>query len=75
FSASDGWLWAVGDAGHTGVVIAVFEDGSFLCANFNVPPTQAPTRGVSVTLIDGVDGSDNVHFFSGVGKAKFEIEK
>ncbi|HBA0647115.1 TPA: CHAP domain-containing protein, partial [Enterococcus faecium] len=54
FSASDGWLWAVGDAGHTGVVIAVFEDGSFLCANFNVPPTQAPTRGVSVTLIDGV---------------------
>lgn len=74
FSASDGWLWAVGSAGHTGVVIAVFDDGSFLCANFNVPPTQAPQRGVSVTLVDGVDGSDNVHFFSGVGKPKVASE-
>lgn len=74
FSALDGWLWAVGSAGHTGVVIAVFDDGSFLCANFNVPPTQAPARGVSVTLIDGVDGSDNVHFFSGIGKAKYAID-
>ena len=36
FSALDGWLWAVGSAGHTGVVIAVFDDGwIILCANFN----------------------------------------
>ena len=70
FSASDGYLWAVGGYGHTGVVVGVFDDGSFLCANFNVPPTQAPARGVTITLIDGMDETGNVKFFSGVGNAK-----
>lgn len=70
FSASDGYLWAVGEYGHTGVVVGVFDDGSFLTANFNIPPTQAPTRGVTITLIDGVDKTGSVKFFSGVGNAK-----
>lgn len=79
FSASGGYLGAVsggeyGDAGHTGVVLAVFDDGSFLAANFNIPPHAAPERYITVTLIDGVDGSDGVTFFSGVGKPKIDSE-
>lgn len=42
FSALDGWLWAVGSAGHTGVIIAVFDDGSFcaLISMFHLPKHQ-----------------------------------
>lgn len=67
FSALDGYAGASGSAGHTGVVLGVFEDGSFLTANFNFSPHSAPERYITVTLIAGVDGSDNIKFFSGVG--------
>lgn len=57
--------------GHTGVVVAVFDDGSFLTANFNIAPNWAPSRVLLYSLINGVpkDGGNNFWFFSGIGQA------
>ena len=69
FSSKPNYLQAMlPGVGHTGVVVAVFKDGSFLTANFNVPPYWAPSRVVEYALIDGVpeNAGDNVMFFSGV---------
>lgn len=54
--------------GHTGVVVAVYDDGSFLVANYNVPPLLAPSRQLYYTLINGVpeNAGDNIVFFSGI---------
>lgn len=54
--------------GHTGVVVAVYDDGSFLVANYNVPPLMAPSRVLYYTLIDGVpkNAGTNIMFFSGI---------
>lgn len=54
--------------GHTGVVVAVYEDGSFLTANYNIAPNWAPSRVVLYSLINGVpkDGGHNFMFFSGI---------
>lgn len=54
--------------GHTGVVVAVFDDGSFLTANYNVAPNWAPSRVLLYSLINGVpkDGGNNFWFFSGI---------
>ena len=54
--------------GHTGVVVAVYDDGSFLVANYNVPPLLAPSRQLYYTLINGVpeNAGDNIMFFSGI---------
>lgn len=54
--------------GHTGVVVAVFDDGSFLTANYNVSPYWAPSRVVEYALIDGVpeNAGSNIVFFSGI---------
>lgn len=54
--------------GHTGIVAAVFDDGSFLTANYNIPPHIAPSRIIVYSLINGVpkDGGSNFMFFGGV---------
>ena len=54
--------------GHTGVVVAVYDDGSFLVANYNVPPNYAPSRTLYYTLINGVpkNAGSNIVFFSGI---------
>lgn len=74
-SANDGYAWAVGSAGHTGIVVAVFDEGNFqghdlkgafLVEQFNVPPYPAPARKPVFTLVDGTDGA-GIHFFSGLG--------
>lgn len=54
--------------GHTGVVVAVFDDGSFLTANYNIWPNLAPSRVLLYSLINGVpkDGGHNFMFFSGI---------
>lgn len=56
--------------GHTGVVVAVFDDGSFLTANYNIWPQIAPSRVVLYSLINGVpkNGGTNFMFFSGIGQ-------
>lgn len=69
FSSKPPYLQAsLPGVGHTGVVVAVFKDGSFLVANYNVPPYWAPSRVVEYTLIDGVpeNAGDNIMFFSGI---------
>ena len=69
FSSKPPYLQAaLPGVGHTGVVVAVFDDGSFLTANFNVPPYWAPSRVVEYALIDGVpkNAGDNIMFFSGI---------
>lgn len=76
-SASEGYAWASGAAGHTGVVVAVFESGSyeghdlkgaFLVEQFNGPGEfRAPARKPYYTLVNGTDGK-GLHFFSGLGK-------
>ncbi len=69
FSSKPPYLQAsLPGVGHTGVVVAVFDDGSFLTANFNVPPYWAPSRVVEYSLIDGVPENvgDNIMFFSGI---------
>lgn len=59
---------AIQGIGHTGVVVAVFEDGSFLICNWNVGPYWAPSRVDMFSLIDGVpyNAGDNIVFFSGI---------
>ena len=54
--------------GHTGVVVAVYEDGSFLTANYNVGPIFAPNRQLYYSLINGVpeNAGNNIVFFSGI---------
>lgn len=69
FSSKPPYLQAeLPGVGHTGVVVAVFDDGSFLTANYNVPPYWAPSRVVEYALIDGVpeNAGDNIMFFSGI---------
>lgn len=69
FSSKPNYLQAaLPGVGHTGVVVAVFDDGSFLTANYNVPPYWAPSRVVEYALIDGVpkNAGDNIVFFSGI---------
>lgn len=69
FSSKPNYLQAMlPGVGHTGVVVAVFKDGSFLTANYNVPPYWAPSRVVEYSLIDGVpeNAGDNIMFFSGI---------
>ncbi len=69
FSSKPPYLQAsIYGIGHTGVVVAVFDDGSFLVANYNVPPYVAPSRVVLYTLINGVphNAGDNIVFFSGI---------
>lgn len=69
FSSKPPYLQAsLAGVGHTGVVVAVFDDGSFLTANYNVPPYWAPSRVVEYALIDGVpkNAGDNIVFFSGI---------
>lgn len=69
FSSKPPYLQAsLPGVGHTGVVVAVFDDGSFLTANFNVPPYWAPSRVVEYSLINGVpeNAGDNIVFFSGI---------
>lgn len=69
FSSKPNYLQAMlPGVGHTGVVVAVFKDGSFLTANYNVPPYWAPSRVVEYALIDGVpeNAGDNIMFFSGI---------
>ena len=54
--------------GHTGVVVAVYDDGSFLTANYNVGPIFAPNRQLYYSLINGVpkNAGSNIVFFSGI---------
>ena len=69
FSSKPPYLQAsLPGVGHTGVVVAVFDDGSFLTANYNVPPHWAPSRVVEYALIDGVpkNAGDSIVFFSGI---------
>ena len=71
FSATNGYAGALTGYGHTGVCVAVYEDGSWLAANFNGPnELAAPSRRVWYTLIDGASPGQ-IHFFSGIGNANF----
>lgn len=56
--------------GHTGVVITVNDDGSFVTANYNIYPNWAQSRIVTYSLINGVpeNGGTNFMFFSGIGQ-------
>ena len=65
FSADAPHAGATSSAGHTGVVVAVFGDGSYLTENFNVSPYSAPGRKPVFLLLDGASGQ-GLHFFSGV---------
>ena len=71
FSSKPPYIQAsIAGIGHTGVVVAVFDDGSFLTANYNISPNWAPSRVVLYSLINGVpkNGGTNFMFFSGIGQ-------
>lgn len=71
FSSKPPYIQAsIPGVGHTGVVVAVFDDGSFLTANYNISPNWAPSRVVLYSLINGVpkNGGTNFMFFSGIGQ-------
>lgn len=66
--------------GHTGVVVGVLEDGSYIIANYNLKGEANRdhyTRSLTYALIDGQPKSGNqATFFGGVGnKPKIKTEK
>lgn len=67
FSATDGYAWAVGAEGHTGIVIGVLPDGSWIGANFNIPPNSSPNKIITYSLMDGTN-RNAIKFFSGFGE-------
>lgn len=43
--------------GHTGIVVGVLEDGSFITANFNYGPHKAPSRKIVYQHVSGTNGA------------------
>lgn len=78
WSSDGGYANGSPQFGHTGIVAAVYDDGKWLGIQYNVPPASAHGknhREPVVSLYDGADGSDNLKFFSGVGKPKDKYKK
>lgn len=42
--------------GHTGIVVGITDDNSYILANFNYSPYKSPQRHVVYTVISGSDG-------------------
>lgn len=58
--------------GHTGLVAGVMDDGGFILVNYNLPPSEAPSRVPIYTYVDGMpkDAGDKFIFFSGIDGGK-----
>lgn len=60
---------ATSDVGHTGVVVAVLDDGKWIMANYNLNG-EAPKRELTYALVDGNKKKGGTTFFSGIGGKK-----
>lgn len=70
---------AYGNFGHTGIVVGVLPDGSFITIEFNLPPYKNGTAGERTPIYVHRAGNEKTNsngiFFSGLGGAKEEFVK